>query len=1187
MFLKSLEIRGFKSFADKTELVFKRGITAVVGPNGSGKSNISDAVKWVLGEQSVKNLRGGKMQDVIFAGTQYRKPVSLAQVTLILDNSDGQLPIEYTDVTIMRRLFRSGESEYYLNNTKCRLKDIQELFMDTGIGKEGYSIIGQGKIEAVLSGKPEERRSLLEEAAGIVKFKTRKVEAEKKLENTEQNIQRINDIFSTYEERLEPLKNENEKAKQFLELSKLLKSKEVNLTIYNIDIIEKKIISFQNEIDENDVNLRKLLEEKRNIKEKLQQANEELEKFELENNDERKRYYNSKTMIQNLLAEIDLLNERISNLESTIERTSRGVQQFNEKLVGLKNERNTQEVSNKALKNEQNSINTDISNFEKEISKINFNIENNDKLIKNSKAHQVQLISEITKNKNDLVILENDMNTLKNKLEECRGASEAYINSIKINYSTKDMLKNEILNIDNKINQYEEQIKQYKKAIAVENRKQAKDESKLKEFTIEYNKIEANCNALINLEKQYEGYNKSVKNLMQHIDKDRISEAKNKAYILGEIIKVGQKYETAIEVALGGAISNIITDNEKIATKLIGYLKHNKLGRATFLPINIIKGKKIHMTEKLKNIKGYIGIASELIEYEVKYANTIDYVLGRTVIAENMDSALLLAKESGYRFKIVTLEGEVINVGGALTGGSIYHKNTNIISRKREIEGLSSKLKEYDENIRELTDKIDAQKISIKEMDDTCLNLRDEIHYENIEKTKINGKISAIDNDNEKLKRDLNVSKNEIVLIEDTLNNSLSNLTNKQNKIEELILLEKENNIKISSLELEFEIEKENVKNKRENITELKIKKAQIDENVSNRYNDLNRIEGEIQSLEKEIYNLESENKEARQNVDFAKEKITNNEKKIEEINEIINDLDEKFKESEIKRLKIKDSIKSFTENLEKLVLLSDKNERAKNNIQVSLARNEAEKEAVYKKLNEEMELTYAEALEFKIDNINIEEFKKDIAIYKNQISNLGVVNLGAIEEYDELIEKYNFMSAQKEDLIKAKEELKSVVSEMTDKMKAVFRENFVKLRKNFNETFKELFKGGNADLILEDGDELSANIEINVQPPGKKLQNINLMSGGEKGLSAIALLFAILKMKPTPFCILDEIEAALDDSNVARYSEFLKKFSNNTQFIIITHRKGSMEAGDVLYGVTMEEKGVSKIVSVDLSKAN
>lgn len=1185
MFLKSLEIRGFKSFADKTELVLKNGITAIVGPNGSGKSNILDAVKWVLGEQSIKNLRGGKMQDVIFSGTEFRKPVGLAQVTLVLDNSDSQLPIEYTDVTIMRRLFRSGESEYYINNTKCRLKDIQELFMDTGIGKEGYSIIGQGKIEAVLSGRPEERRGLLEEAAGIVKFKTRKEEAEKKLDNTEQNLQRINDIFMTYEERLEPLKKESEKAKTFLEISEKLKAKEVTLILHNIDDIESKINALKVELNNNELKLNEFAIEKGRYKQNLELLDDELEKFELENNEERKKYYSNKTLGQKLSSEIDLLNERIKNLENAINKSLKSLSQLEEKFSLSKEQKLSQELKKKELLNVQESLVENISKYELSIAEKSANIEKNSSLLKKAKSYQVELISEITQNKNEVSILRNDITTLENKLEELKASSEAYINSIKINHTTKDVLKNEILKIDEKINQHEEKIKEHKKQISLENKNLLGNENKFKEASINHNKSEANCNALINLEKQYEGYNKSVKTLMQHIDQGRVKEAANNVCILGEVIKVDKKLETAMEIALGSAISNLITKDEIIAKKLISYLKSHSLGRATFLPLTIIKSKKINLVNGTKSLSGYIGIASELISFDKKYINVIEYTLGRTIIAEDMDSALNIAKKTDYSFKIVTLSGEIINPGGALTGGSLYHKASNIIGRKREIQELQEQLISYNNQIKNLSEAINTNKIRIKELDDSCLNLKDEIHYQNIEKTKINGKISAIDNDTEKLKRDLNIANNEVFIIKESLSSNLKDLNIKDQKIDELNELERENLIQIEKLEKLLEKDKEKIDSINAVVTSLRIKKAQIDENILNRSKELKRLENDVRELESQIGSLKDEVDDSSKEVLLAKHKIEQNTREIENINFIVAEFEEKFKEIEIKRIKIKENIKLNTEELEKLVTLYDRNEKIKNNIQISLARHETERESIYLKLNEEMELTYAEALEISINDEDIEQCKKDIALYKLEISNLGTVNLAAIEEYKELLTKYTFMNAQKEDLINAKEELLNVVREMTDKMKSVFHENFSKLRENFNETFRELFKGGNADLILDDGDELTANIEINVQPPGKKLQNINLMSGGEKGLAAIALLFAILKMKPTPFCILDEIEAALDDSNVARYSEFLRKFSNNTQFIIITHRKGSMEAGDVLYGVTMEEKGISKIVSVDLTK--
>ncbi|MCD3349617.1 chromosome segregation protein SMC [Clostridium botulinum D/C] len=1183
MFLKSLEIRGFKSFADKTELVFKKGITAIVGPNGSGKSNILDAVKWVLGEQSIKNLRGGKMQDVIFSGTEFRKPVGLAQVTLILDNSDGELPIEYSEVTIMRRLFRSGESEYYINNTKCRLKDIQELFMDTGIGKEGYSIIGQGKIEALLSGKPEERRSLLEEAAGIVKFKTRKQEAEKRLENTDQNLQRINDIFSTYEERLEPLKQESEKAKAFLEISKKLKSKEVTLILNNINVSQKRIDFIKKEIEKSQFKLQEIIKEKDTYKQNVENFNKQLEKFELENNEKTKRYYDSKTRKQDIISENNLLNERISNLTNSINKYKENLLQFKEKINSLTQQKLKQQQKLEELLKKQISLEEDISECEKIINERNEAIKKQTDAISEMKSYQVEVLSKISQKKNEVAILKNDINNLEGKIQETKVSIEAHSNSIKINISTIQVLKKETEKIDNKIKEYEEKIKNYKKEIISKNKLLHNNESVLKESVSTYNKIEANSNALINLEKQHEGYNRAVKSLMQHIDKDKIPNAKNKTYILGEVLKVDKNFEIAIEIALGGAISNIITDNEIIAKELIKYLKQSNLGRATFLPLNIVKGKSISLSSRVEKIDGYIGVASKLIKYDIKYINAIEYVLGRTLIAKDMDSALNIAKETNYGFKIVTLDGEVINPGGALTGGSLYHKNSNIIGRKREIGELKEKLKIYNKKINELNENINEIKIDIKNMDEAALDLKDEIHYENLEKTKISGRINAIDNETSKLKRDLDTASNELILLKENLKTNLDILNEKEEKIYELDRLQNENSLKIVDVENKLKDQNEEINDKNKSIVSLKVSKAQIDEGIINLEKEVKRLKEEVNNIN--ISSIEKDIDKSSIEISIANNKINENNNEISKIDTALCKFEENFKEIELRRIKLKENIKVNKDNLENIDMLYNKFEKNKNSLEINLARNETEQQGILTKLNDEMELTYAEALELKIENEDINKCKNDIEIYKRDIAKLGVVNLGAIQQYKELMEKYTFMKEQKEDLIQAKEELLNVVKEMTDKMKTVFHENFNKLRENFSETFRELFKGGKADLILESGDELTSNIEINVQPPGKKLQNINLMSGGEKGLSAIALLFAILKMKPTPFCILDEIEAALDDSNVSRYSEFLRKFSSNTQFIIITHRKGSMEVGDVLYGVTMEEKGVSKIVSVDLSK--
>lgn len=1184
MFLKSIEIRGFKSFANKTELTFKRGVTSIVGPNGSGKSNISDAVRWVLGEQSVKNLRGGKMEDVIFAGTQFRKPVSLAQVSLTLDNTKLELPIEYTDVTVSRRIYRSGDSEYYINNTQCRLKDIQELFMDTGIGKEGYSIIGQGKIDAILSGKTEERRSLLEEAAGIVKFKTRKQEAEKKLQNSESNLTRISDILTTYEERLEPLRVESEKAKKFLKLSEELKSREVNIIVHSIEKLSTDISEITNKIKDIKNNLNTLHNENDNCKKELDMWNEKLKKFEDENFEERKTYYAKKEELANIISENNILLERIANLENITLNSTKDLEEMDKKIEELANAKNLSEKHVNDISIKSKELNKYVLDKENIISCLNSELENEEKVLKVIKEDHIEYLSKVSSFRNNILLINNNIEGLNKKLSQLRISCQSFVNSIQINNSTKEMLYLEVDKLKGKINLYEDNIKINKKELSTIKDKLSIKEKEIRELHSIYNKLEANHNFLLNLDKQYEGYSKSIKNLMQAIDKGRIPDATNNAFVLGGIIEVGKLYEKAIEIALGGAISHVITSEEEIAKALIKYLKQNNLGRGTFLPLNIIKGKKVLLSKDIKSINGYIGIASELIKYNSKFTPAVDYVLGKTIICDNMDNALILAKRCDYSYKIVTLSGEVINPGGSLTGGSIYsNKNTSVIGRKREMEEIDNSIKETSLKIDKCNNEVNNLSGIVKKLDEENLNLKDQVYYENIEITKLQEKLSHIDNETDRLKNNLNISKNEISSIEIEIQQNTKEKDVKEEKVNELERLQRENVNKISDIEKSISYKQGELEKIKEALMTKKIEKAQIDEMYLNNEKEVERLDKEINNFKERKDNLRISMKNSANNIHEFGLKIKENDSKIEFVNEAINNLNIKFKDREIELIKVKEKIGLYQAQLEEFHILKEKKESEFHKYEVMLTKLQTEEQSLENKLYEEHEIDSYKALDFKVDIEDISKYKQEISSIKMSISNLGVVNVGAIEEYKEIGEKFNFMNAQKEDLIKAKNELMNVIEEMTEKMKVVFNENFHMLRTIFNETFNELFKGGSADLILT-GDELTGNIDINVQPPGKKLQNINLMSGGEKVLSAIALLFAILKMKPTPFCILDEIEAALDDANVARYAEFLKKFSENIQFIVITHRKGTMESSDVLYGVTMEEKGVSKIVSVNLT---
>ncbi|NFO72473.1 chromosome segregation protein SMC [Clostridium botulinum] len=1183
MFLKSLDIRGFKSFADKTELKFNNGVTAVVGPNGSGKSNISDAVRWVLGEQSVKTLRGGKMEDVIFAGTQYRKPVGLAQVSLTLDNSDKKLSTEYSEVTVSRRIFRSGESEYLINNKKCRLKDVINLFMDTGIGKEGYSLIGQGKIESILSGRPEERRALLEEAAGIVKFKSRKEEAEKKLANTDGNLVRIRDIISTYSERIEPLRIDKEKALKFNLISEDLRKNEVSLLVKYIKIKEDELKEFDNELRDKNT----LIDEKKReldlFREKLKSLEEKINLLEKETEEEKTYYYKLKELISEDSKDIELNKERIRNLKEKISKNDKEIEGLILKIKEVEEAKINLSVYLKNYLKDQEEKNEVIVNLEKIKLTLLKEQEEMEKELSELKEDEFELLRSNSETKNAITLINKEILLKEEKKAELEKSYEFIKHNVAINGVTYQNLLNKIMSDKKDISSLEEEISRDKSAMASLMIKLTAKQKELTDLNNLVTKLEANKNILENLEKQYEGYNRSVKYLMEAINKGLINNVKN-TKILGEIFKVDKEYEIAIEIALGSIISNIITENEENAKKLIKYLKEHRLGRATFLPLNIIKGKKLILDNSITKIEGYLGIASEIVSYESTYTNILDHVLGRTIIAKDMNSALQIAKSGNYRYKIVTLDGEVISPGGALTGGSIYAKHSSVLGRKREIEEILLKIDTTKKSCVIVEKEILEVREDVKKIDEEILNKRDEVHYKNIEITKKQGEAERLKNDTNKFRDNLEITKNEFQRVEKDIDKLNSDFENKKSEIK--VIEDKNTFNKDRYLKLEESIkEKNNDIDKNTNkITDIKINKATLDETIQNEKNQFIRLEKELNELRVKEKALLIENNNSNENLINLENDIKSKLTATNENNVKIEALEKQLKYKELEKEKLKESSLKQDNLITNMFEMINLKERDINKQEVIKAKKEMEKDNYYKKLNEELELTYVEALDIAEDIENEEEIKELTKKLKMKITSLGTVNLASIQEYEEVKEKFDFMSSQEKDLECAKEELNSVIQEMTVKIKDLFKENFKVLNKTFNETFRELFKGGSAELILCDGDELTANIDINVEPPGKKLQNINLLSGGEKVLSAIALLFSILKMKPTPFCILDEIEAALDDANVYRYAEFLTKFSKNTQFIVITHRKGTMEVSDIIYGVTMEEKGVSKVVSVDLT---
>lgn len=1185
MFLKSLEIRGFKSFADKTELNFKKGITAIVGPNGSGKSNVSDSVRWVLGEQSAKTLRGAKMEDIIFTGTEYRKAIGYAQVSLTLDNSLGELPLDYLDVKVTRKLFRSGESEYLINNSPCRLKDVVNLFMDTGIGKEGYSLIGQGKIDSILSGKPEERRAILEEAAGIVKFKSRKVEAERKLRNTEENLVRINDIIFTYEERLGPLEEEKNKALRYLELSNELKHKEISSImseLHNIDeVILKQKEKIKDLISFNDKQKGKYKEER----EKMFNLKEDLDSLENNHSEKQEEYFAKKEEINKSLGKINLLNERIKNIDELILKNKLELEENKKKLNSLMKDKSSIEKDFNLNKDKFSKELEEIEKIEKEVNNLNLKLISKEKEVKQIKDEELEILKKVSLSKNKKTMLESELNNLNEKLESSKSKQINYDNSLKINLGTKITLQKELQNIQEE-KQNKERVLREKEEKFREGLKNIKEaQIKLNQISSKSNKLEANKEMLNKLEKQYEGYNLSVKKIMASVDAGRVKINKNKCKVLGEILETKSGYETAIEIALGGSISNIITEDEGVAKVLINHLRENKLGRATFLPLSIIRGKKLELSKNILESEGFLGIASDLVGFKDVYTNVINYVLGKTIICDNIDNAIKIAKALNYRHKIVTLSGEVVNAGGALTGGSLYQKNTGIMSRKNEVKALEDELVRVKNEEYILCKELEELNVFQEELSREKQEIIDSIYEKNLELADLNNKIKNVNDETFKVKNSIKSLELELKDIDSRKSRIEKEIENVDEKINQFENKEITNSEKVKELEKKCEDLSKTLSKHKDKLINMKINKAKLQEIIEGREKEAIRIISSIEEVENKMINITKYLEEIKNNKAESKNEIALCEKFIKDEKGNIFTLEENFKSFELKKGKLKESINTVENILEVLSVEVAKREEEIHKNDIIYTKQENEKNILNKRLEEEFSTNFEEEKDRFEPISDINSHKSRITILKSRITGLGNVNVNAIEEFKEISEKYTFMTSERDDLEKAKGELLNVIEEMTSKMRVVFRQNFNILNKLFDETFKELFKGGNAKLVLGEGDELTGNIDINVQPPGKKLQNINLMSGGEKVLSAIALLFSILKMKPTPFCILDEIEAALDDANVRRYAEFLSKFRDNTQFIVITHRKGTMEAADVMYGVTMEEKGISKIVSVDLDK--
>ncbi len=1183
MYLKRLELQGFKSFADKTTLEFMPGITTVIGPNGSGKSNISDAIRWVLGEQSMKSLRGAKSEDVIFAGTQSRKSLGFAEASLIFDNADGKLPIEYAEVTITRKIYRTGETGYFINKTPCRLKDIQELFMDTGIGKDGYSIIGQGKIDEILSNKSEDRRHIFEEAAGIVKYRVRKVESEKKLEHTKLNLLRINDILSEIESNIEPLKIQSEKAKKFLDLREELKNIEIGLFVYNIDMYKEKLeqIKIDEDILVNNNNEEQAkMNEINLLKEQLKNEIDEITK-KIENT--QNIGFESKKNIEILNSQINVANERISNNKENLVRYEKELEENKVKITQLEEEK-TQKLDKKnSLSQNKEKFENELKEKEDELSKLTEKLSTKEIEIENKKQQIEQNVDNRYEKNVQISSLDTNHEAINKQITSTKGEIQLTISELDSTRITKQELSksfNEIENDRNKIlKSLEEANKQKEEAIS----KIKEFETKINTYAQEERMKTSRLNFLVETEKEKEGYIRSVKALLLDCEKDSTL-AKGMKGVLSNLISVDKKYEVAIEMTLGASLQNIVTQNEDDAKKLVEHLRINNLGRATFLPISSIKGNKIEKINE-KGIKGIVGIAADLVKTEEQYKQIILNLLGRTVIVDDMDSAIQLAKQNKYSFKIVTLKGDVVNSSGGITGGSIATKTLNILGRAREIDELKNDIKKIKSNIEEISKQKDEYEESIQVVLEQTSSLEASLQETDIVYATDKQKVLAVEENIAKLEQRLKKQRESVEEFEKQNEQIKTTKIEVTSQIEELTKLIDNMNLEVEQFALLNKDNQKYIDDLNFDITNLKISVSSfdesnisIDEMVQRIETDINNCKSQIENKEKQIETIKNDNITLEETIKETNSKIEEIKHDVENSSQVIEELKAQREKNNEKLTDTEKNINSQFEIIEELKAQIVK-------IDVKKTKTEQDLEQVISKMWEEYELTPNNVEEYKKPE-NIQQTTKQVNSLRNEIKDLGSINIDSIEEYKQTKQRYDFMCEQRLDLEDGAAKLRKIIQDMTITMKEQFESQFKIINKNFGEVFKELFGGGKAELILTDEENiLECGIEIQIQPPGKKLQNMTLLSGGEKAFTAIALLFAILKMNPSPFCVLDEIEAALDDVNVYRFADYIKKFANETQFLVITHRKGTMEAADTVYGITMQESGISKLLSMKLGQ--
>ncbi|MHA0855929.1 chromosome segregation protein SMC [Paenibacillus sp. CMAA1364] len=1181
MFLKRIELAGFKSFADKTELEFVRGITAVVGPNGSGKSNISDGIRWVLGEQSAKSLRGGKMEDIIFAGSDTRKAVNFSEVSLTLDNEDHILPLDYNEVTVTRRVHRSGDSEYLINKQPCRLKDITELFMDTGIGKEAYSIIGQGRIEEILSTRSEDRRGIFEEASGIVKYKSRKKEAMRKLDDTETNLLRIHDLVSELEVQIVPLKEQSDKAVYFKELREHLKSKEISMYVYQIEQIHSQwtdataklsvlqeqqlrlstIVSAHDAKLESDRStLRKLEQEVESLQNELLQYSEAYEKSE---------------------GYGEVLRERKRNLESHREQLVETLSTGDERAEEKKLELSTTNSKLMALQEELKSLRQLLGAEEAKLIGVTGGISQQQE--ETLKSSLLELMNEMAQARNEIRYTDQQQETLSRRMNRVEEETE------KLEMQKEELLQRKI-ELDRLLEKFTNELKELRGGYITQSERYQSTQKQLEESQGTLRKWEQKREAQISrrdtmkeMQDDFDGFMLGVKEVLKASRKSVLQGVHG---AVAELIAVPEKLEQAMETAMGASLQHIVMENESLSRQAITFLKQRQLGRATFLPLDVMKARNISVTDRaiIESVGGFVGIGSELVQFDAMFAPVIGSLLGNVVIAETLEYANKIAAKCQYRYRVVTLDGDIVNAGGSMTGGSQHKKNNHLLSRKRQLDALDQEIVDTEKQLVKLQEVIHQLKNQLNQIQTKLDELRQAGDEKRIEEQQTAGDMKQLEHELRHVMEQVEVSGHEQSGFTEETKGFVHNREQAIQKLAELEQQELSVHQALGAAEFARKAN-ESAKDVLQNqLTQLKVKEGKLDQECFSLEEHLRRIQTDFNSRDRDL------NQTKKMLASIETDLATNvNESigQIESLNQYKLKKDASSEQLDYRRaarMKLSQKLElEENETKEQRVELRKIDEQLRQT-EIGVNRLDVELDNILKKLSEDYELSYELAKERYPIPEDVPFVQNEVKELKRKILSLGEVNLGAIEEYQRVNERYQFLNEQKEDLIGAKTILYEVIREMDDEMSKRFKTTFDAIRTEFRTVFVKLFGGGRADLVLIDPEHmLDTGIDIVAQPPGKKLQNLQLLSGGERALTAMALLFAILQVKPVPFCVLDEVEAALDEANVVRFAQYLREFSEQTQFIVVTHRKGTMEEADVLYGVTMEEGGVSKLVSVKL----